>query len=200
VIAPGRGTVHAVARLGAVALAAATLAGCATAYVHGQAELRRGRPAEAREHFQAALAARPDRLDALVGLAVAEYKLGAFDRAVPLFEQVVGRMPRNGEARLYLALAQLQTSDVEHAATSMAEARQLGLPPRTVAEIDRALVLVAPGLPDAVRTFVAASLEGDLEWAAEVHDARTAPRAWLEPTWAIYSDAHGVYRHRHGVP
>jgi len=40
----------------------------------------------------------------------------------------------------------------------------------------------------------------DLEWAAEVHDARTAPRAWLEPTWVIYSDSHAVFPHVYGVP
>jgi tetratricopeptide (TPR) repeat protein len=168
------------------------LAGCATAYVQGQADLRGGRPAEARRHFEEALASWPDRLDALAGLAVAEYKLGAFDRAVPLFERVVSRTPKSGEARLI--------RDLGRAAALMTDARQLGLPSRTVAEIDRALPLVEPGLPDAVRAFVAASLEGDLEWAAEVHDARTAPRAWLEPTWVIYSDSHAVYRHIHGVP
>lgn len=183
--------------LGAGVLA---LAGCVTAYTQGQTELRGGRPAEARRHFEEALARRPDRLDALAGLAVAEYKLGAFERAVPLFERVVRRMPDNGEARLYLALAHLQTRNLGRAAALMAEARQLGLPSRTVAEIDRALPLLGPGVPDAVRAFVATSLEGDLEWAAEVHDARTAPRAWLEPTWVIYSDSHTIYRHIHGVP
>ena len=72
-------------RLGVLAVVAAvlTLAGCATAYRQGQSELRGGRPAEARRHFEEALAIRPDRLDALAGLAVAEYELGNFDRAVP---------------------------------------------------------------------------------------------------------------------
>ncbi|HEU4368701.1 MAG TPA: tetratricopeptide repeat protein [Methylomirabilota bacterium] len=176
------------------------LAGCATAYMQGQAELRGGRPAEARRHFEEALASRPDRLDALAGLGVAEYKLGAFERALSLFERVVSGMPKSSQARLYLALAHLQTRNLGRAAALMAEARQLGLPSRTAAEIDRALPLLQPGIPDAVRTFVAASLEGDLEWAAEVHDARTAPRAWLEPTWVIYSDSHIIYRHIHGVP
>jgi hypothetical protein len=69
-----------------------------------------------------------------------------------------------------------------------------------VTEIERALPVLQAGVPDAVRAFVATSLEGDLDWAAEVHDARTAPRAWLEPHWVIYSDAHAVYRHVHGVP
>jgi tetratricopeptide (TPR) repeat protein len=176
------------------------LAGCATAYVQGQADLRRGRPAEARRHFEEALARRPDRLDALAGLAVAEYKLRAFDRAVPLFERVVGRMPGSGDARLYLALAYLQTGNLAHAAAVMTEARQLGLPSRTVSEIDLALPLLDPSVPEPVRAFVAASLEGDLDWAAELHDARTAPRAPLEPTWVIHSDAHTLYRHIHGVP
>ena len=183
--------------LGAVVL---LLAGCATAYTQGQTDLRGGRAAEARRHFQDALARQPDRLDALAGLAVAEYKLGHFSQAVPLFERVVSRTPDSGEARLYLALAHVQSGALEPAIARLREARQLGLPPRTVAEIDRALPLLAAGVPDAVRAFIATSLEGDLEWAAEVHDARTAPRAWLEPTWSIYSDAHGVYRHVHGVP
>lgn len=176
------------------------LAGCATAYVQGQADLRAGRPAEARGHFQEALARQPDRLDALAGLAVAEYKLGAFAQAVPLFERVVSRTPNSGEARLYLALAHLGAGAPGPALARLAEARGLGLPARTVAQIDRALPLLAAGVTDAVRGFIAASLEGELEWAAEVYDARTAPRAWLEPSWVIYSDAHGVYRHIHGVP
>lgn len=183
--------------LGAAVL---VLAGCATAYVQGQADLRGGRPAEARRHFEDALGRQPDRLDALAGLAVAEYKLGDFARAATLFERVVSRTPDSAEARLYLALAHLGAGDRERAVARLIEARRLGLPTRTVTEIDRALPLLETGVPDAVRAFVAASLEGDLEWAAEVHDARTAPRAWLEPTWVIYSDEHAVYRHFHGVP
>jgi tetratricopeptide (TPR) repeat protein len=191
-----------VARLETLAMVAGVLSlpACATAYVQGQADLRGGRPADARRHFEQALARRPDRLDALGGLAVAEYKLGAFDRALPLFERVVSRQPNSGEAPLCLALTHLQLRDLGGAGTMMTEARQLGLPGRTVAEIDRALALLEPGLTDAVRLFIALSLEGDLEWAAEVHDARTAPRAWLEPTWSIYSDSHAVYPHIHGVP
>jgi tetratricopeptide (TPR) repeat protein len=188
--------------LRALALAAGALgvAGCATAYLQGQSDLRSGRPGEARRHFQDALANRPERFDALAGLAVAEYKLGAFDEALPLFERVVTGVPRSGEAHLYLGLTHLQRGDLERAATFMTEARQLGLPPRTGAQIDRALPLLGPGLSDALRAFIASSLEGDLEWAAEVHDARTAPRAWLEPTWVIYSDSHAVFPHVHGVP
>ena len=189
-------------RLGVLAVVAAvlTLAGCATAYLQGKSELRGGRPAEARRHFEEALAIRPDRLDALAGLAVAEYELGNFDRAVPLFERVVARMPRNAEARLYLGLAHLQRNERNRAAAAMTEARQLGLPPRTVAQIDRALPLLDTEVSDAVRAFIASSLEGDLEWAAQVHDARTAPRARLEPTWLIYSDWHALFPHVHGVP
>lgn len=133
-----------------VAAGALGVAGCATASLQGQSDLRAGRPAEARRHFQDALARRPERLDALAGLAVAEYKLGAFDEALPLFERVVTGMPRSGEVHLYLGLTHLH--------------------------------------------------RGDLERAAEVHDARTAPRAWLEPTWVIYSDSHAVLPHVHGVP
>ncbi len=174
--------------------------GCATAYLQGQADLRGGRPAEARRHFQDALSSRPERLDALAGLAVAEYKLGAFDRALPLFVRVVTRMPTSGEAHLYLALTHLQRGELERAARFMAEARQLRLPSRTAAQIDRAVPLLESGLPDAARAFVAASLEGDLEWAAEVYDARTVPRARFEPTWVLHSDSHAVFPHVHGLP
>jgi tetratricopeptide (TPR) repeat protein len=199
-LSPGEGRAEARRPWLALAAGMLALAGCATAYTQGQADLRGGRPAEARRHFEAALASRPERLDALAGLAVAEYKLGAFDRALPLFERVAREMPRSGDAHLYLALTYLQTRDLARATAAMTEARQLGLPARTAAQIDRALPLLEPGLPEAVRAFVAASLEGDLEWAAEVHDARTAPRAWLEPTWVIHSDSHAIYRHIHGVP
>jgi hypothetical protein len=176
------------------------LAACATAYSQGQADLRHGRPDEARRHFGEALARQPGRLDALAGLAVAEYKLGGFDRALPLFEEVARRMPRSGDAHVYLALARLQARQLDGAVAALTAARGLGLPPRTVAHIDRALPLLEPGVSDAVRAFVADSLEGDLEWAAQVHDARTAPRAWLEPTWVIHSDFHTLYPHVHGVP
>ncbi len=173
--------------------------GCATGYLQGQADLRGGRPAEARRHFQDVLVSHPDRLDALAGLAVAEYKLGAYDRALPLFERVVARMTTSGAAHLYLALTHLQRGELERAAAFMTEARRLPLPARTAAHIDRAVPLLQTGLSDPARAFVAASLEGDLDWAAEVHDARTAPRARFEPTWAIYSDSHDVFPHVHGV-
>ena len=182
--------------LAALALA---VAGCATAYLQGQAELRGGRPAEARRHFQEVLASHPDRLDALAGLAVAEYRLGAYDRALPLFERVVARMPTSGGAHLYLGLTHLQRRELTRAAALMTEARRLALPARTVAQIDRAVPLLETGLSDAGRAFVAASLESELDWAAEVHDARTAPRARFEPTWAIYADSHDVFPHIHGV-
>jgi tetratricopeptide (TPR) repeat protein len=189
-------------RLPALLLAAGVVLsvdGCATGYLQGQAELRDGRPAEARRHFQDVLASHPERLDALAGLAVAEYKLGAYDRALPLFERVVARMPTSGGAHLYLALTHLQRGELERAAAFMTEARQLPLPSRTDAQIDRAVPLLGAGLSGAARAFVAASLEGDLDWAAEVHDARTAPRARFEPAWVIYSDSHDVFPHIHGV-
>jgi tetratricopeptide (TPR) repeat protein len=190
-------------RLRALLLAAGvvlSVEGCAAAYLQGQADLRGGRPAEARRHFQDALASHPERVEGLAGLAVAEYKLGAFDRALPLLERVVTRMPTSGEAHLYLALTHLQRGDLERATRFMTEARQLRLPSRTAAQIDRAVPMLQPGLSDAARTFIALSLEGDLDWAAEVYDARTAPRARFEPTWVIHSDSHAVFPHVHGLP
>lgn len=38
--------------------------------------------------------------------------------------------------------------------------------------------------------MMVAALENELVWAAEVRDARRAPRAYLEPTWVIWWDRH----------
>ncbi len=46
-----------------------------------------------RVSFQEALAAQPERLDALVGLGIARFKQGAFDEAVESLQRVVAQRP-----------------------------------------------------------------------------------------------------------
>lgn len=107
-----------------------------------------------------------------------------------------------GDVPIAVAVHLLRTRKIRHLPVVDAGGRLVGIVTDrgTVAQIDRALPLLDTELSDAVRAFIASSLEGDLEWAAQVHDARTAPRARLEPTWVIHSDWHALFPHVHGVP
>ncbi len=114
-------------------LTLAIVAGCATPSGQAWRALRQGRYVEAARLYEEALASEPDRLEALVGLGVSRYKLGAFAEAAEVF-----------------AL------------------RELGPGPRLAAQIDRALQLIrSEFLSDALRAFIAASLEDEAEWARE---------------------------------
>ena len=64
-------------------VSASILAGCATPYLQGRTALQQGRYDEAAR-----------RLDALAGLGVARYKLGAFDEAVDTLHRVVTHAPK----------------------------------------------------------------------------------------------------------
>jgi len=56
--------------------------GCATAFQSGQTALHEGRYAAAAARFADVLARDPERSDALFGLGLARYRMGAFDAAV----------------------------------------------------------------------------------------------------------------------
>ncbi|HEV8436808.1 MAG TPA: tetratricopeptide repeat protein [Methylomirabilota bacterium] len=161
-------------------LSALILAGCATAYMEGRQALYRGNYDEAAQRFEQILTEEPGRLDALAGLGIARYKQGAWDLAIQALEGVVGQRPENAEARLYLALSHLQKGDAAAADSQLVALRQLALDPRFVAQIDRATTVLRSGtLTEAVRSFVATSLESaadlvrELRWAQlEVERAR----------------------------
>jgi len=89
--------------LGIALLGVLPLAGCATAYTQGLALARQGRYAEASALYEQVLTRDPDRLDALVQLGIARYKLGALDEAVSVLERALARAPREMAGRLYLA-------------------------------------------------------------------------------------------------
>jgi len=155
--------------------AATLLAGCATPYGQGTTAYRQGRYAEAVARFQTVLAEDSDRLDALIGLGLAHYKLGAWDDAIGALSRAVAVAPGHGVGRLFLGLAYLQRGDDGRVAEHLTAYRELSPEPRTVALVDRARHLLrgAP-LSAEVRTFIAASLEGSVEWQRELGETRRA--------------------------
>jgi tetratricopeptide (TPR) repeat protein len=166
------------ARLASAVIAGGLLAGCATAVDHGRAALARGDYLGAAAYFEAALAASPERLDALAGLGLARYKAGAWDEARDLLGRVVTRAPAHPDARLYLGLAALRLGDAGEAETHLGAFRRLRPDPRTNAQIERALGLLrGEPLTDEVREFVAASLETEAALVRERDEARARARA-----------------------
>ena len=180
--------------LAAVALlAAVTLGGCATSsYTAGTVAARQGNHAEAVSHYQEALAKDPSRLDALVGLGMARYKLGAFDDAITILEQAVTRAPAEPSARLYLGLSYLRKGDAARADEHLTAFAALEPERRLAAQTERALKLIrAKPLPEETRDFAAASLENEAELAQEVSEAWRALdyerlNRWYYPYYPYY--------------
>jgi tetratricopeptide (TPR) repeat protein len=105
------------------------LAGCMTAYQHGQAALRDGRYLEAAARFSEALADDPASVNALLGLGLAQYHLDSFQAAVGFLGRAVLAAPGNAEAHLYLALTYLALEDQGAAARPGPPPRPSGQPP-----------------------------------------------------------------------
>jgi Flp pilus assembly protein TadD len=147
--------------------------------------LHAGRYDEAARHFEAVLDAAPDDLPALIGLGVARYRLGALDTARAPLARAAERAPKNQEACLYLALIGLRRRDDAEARIRLAQLRRLGPSRRLALQIERALPLIRPDLDEALREFMAASLEDELEWERDVREARLAA-AHAHPSWIIY--------------
>jgi tetratricopeptide (TPR) repeat protein len=153
------------------------LGGCASSYREGKSALVENRYDEAAVHFADTLARNPDRLDALAGLGISKLKLGALDESVDVLQRVVARAPRQGEARLYLGVAFLQTGDLAAAEAHLATLRDQQPEPRLAAQVDRALSLMrGEPLTDEVRRFVASSLEAEADSAREMREMRLALR------------------------
>jgi tetratricopeptide (TPR) repeat protein len=174
----------------AVSLGALTLAGCASATMDGRQALRQGRYDEAATRFEDALAREPDRVDALVGLGVAKYKVGAFDEAIDPLGRALARQPKLPIAHLYLGLAHLRKGEdgpVEEHLGALAT-QQKGT--RLAAQSDRALRVLRGRDPisDEMRTFMAASLEDQADLERQAIEAQRAARE-AELRWrdAYYS-------------
>jgi tetratricopeptide (TPR) repeat protein len=166
------------------------LAGCATAYQHGQSALHEGRYLEAVARFREALADDPARADALVGLGLAEYHLNAFAPAVGSLGRAVLAAPDHAEARLYLALTYLALEDQGAAARQLETLAGLGVHPRIATQAGRAVTLLRLGpLPTETREFVRKSLEDEADWQRELIEARLAPHVYLGPAWFVHDPA-----------
>jgi tetratricopeptide (TPR) repeat protein len=170
-------------------LVLAMLAGCATTQTAaGTSALREGRPVEAAEHFKEALADDPTRVDAKIGLGISRYRLAAYAEATALLTDALTQAPGQPAALLYLALSSLRQREDAKAHEELTALRALPLEPRLAAQVDQTLALLhAGGITDAIRTYIAASLDYAFEWTREVAETRVALRnaqlAW-DPFWS----------------
>ena len=172
-------------------------AGCATTpTAAGSSALRQGRPDEAAAHFEKALAENPQRLDALIGLGIARYRLGAYPEAIATLTDAMARAPQHPGVRLYLALSYIRARDDAKAREQLTALRALPLEPRLSALVGQAIDLLnAGGVTDAVRTYLVASLDYGSDWARELSDTRQALRRaefmydpfWTRPVYVIRS-------------
>lgn len=175
-------------RAGALAVLAVLLAGCATtAQSRGERALVRGDFPAALAEFQTALAEHPERLAALEGLAIAQYKTGALADAAATFDQVLAQAPQSGTALLYRGLVALQQKQDDVAAERLSRFRALEPDPRFGTQVDGAFALLrAQPVSDEVRAFVAASLEDAARATLEIHAARSeAARAWAFSSYPV---------------
>jgi tetratricopeptide (TPR) repeat protein len=173
------------------------LAGCASAYLQGRTALRQERYGEAASLFAETVAQDPNRVDALVGLGISRYKLGALNEAVDALRQAVGRAPGDAQARLYLALSHLGKADDGEAQEQFRALLDLRPERRLAALVDRALRLLQSDRPlsDAMREYVAASLEAHVACAEEVEEtrrqARLGPYLYEPPFGILYLSPRG---------
>lgn len=147
------------------------LTGCVTATGRGEAALESGRYGEAATRFEEALAGKPGSLDALVGLGIAKYRLGALDEAQRALTEALGQAPDLPIAHLYLGLIALLRGQDAAAGESLRR-YAAGAPPRLTAHVERAL---AGGTVSAeMRQYMAASIEDQSAWAGELDATRQA--------------------------
>jgi tetratricopeptide (TPR) repeat protein len=168
--------------LGLMALA---VAGCASSTAAGRSALNQGRPDQAAERFEEALAENPENVDALLGLGVSRYRLGDYPSAAANLEQALVRRPAEPGARLYLALVHLRLGNDAAAVEQLTTLRGLPLHPRFAVHVGRTIDLLGgPRLADPVRNYVAADLEDTAGWAREVAETRQAlahAQLWGDP-------------------
>jgi tetratricopeptide (TPR) repeat protein len=177
-------------RLLMLALIAVVGTGCATATTAGRSALNQGRPDQAAERFEEALAENPDNFDALIGLGVARYRLGDYASAGASLERAVARRPAEQGARLYLGLTHLRQGNDASAVEQLTLLQALPMHPRFAAHVARTIDLLRGArLAEPVRGYVAADLEDTAGWAREVAETRQAlayAQLWSDPFYPYY--------------
>jgi tetratricopeptide (TPR) repeat protein len=159
-----------------VLVATCALGGCVTSVGRAQTALARGDYVAAAQEFEGALAEKPGRVDALVGLGIARYKLRDFAAARDALERALAAPKPEPLARLYLALTYLQASDTPLAVEQLRAFRSQPLDPRVWSLIERSLPLLeSRELTVEVRTFIADTLEDAVSLARELQHVRLAP-------------------------
>jgi tetratricopeptide (TPR) repeat protein len=160
-------------------LVSLVLAGCATAFGDGGGTaLRQGRYVDAVESFEQVLAHDPDRVDALIGLGLAKYRLGAFDEAAEALDRAVLRVPTHFTGRLYLGLARLRRADDGAAEENLATVASMMPGTKTAGQIDRALRVLRGRDPvgDELRAFMATAIEDGVSLERQVRETQAALR------------------------
>ena len=157
-----------------VILAIVLLAGCARTLGRAETALYTGHYDEAAARFQEVLAEKPDSVEALVGLGISKYRLGALDEAERAFSEAQRRAPELPIPRLYLGLIALLRGQDAAAGESLQRYAAVGAP-RVADDIERALRALGSG-PATVemRRFMAASLEDQAALAGELVAAQDA--------------------------
>ena len=155
-------------------LGVAALGGCATATTKGRIALEDGHYETAVRYFEDAAADHPDRVDPLIGLGIARYKLGALDASIDALGRAVTRAPRSQAARLYLALAYLMKGEDAAAQEHLAAYVALNPDPSVGRQASRALDLMRTERPSSpsMRIFIASALDNAVELTQEVRRAR----------------------------
>jgi tetratricopeptide (TPR) repeat protein len=162
------------------------LAGCATAYQHGQTALHEGRYQEAAARFGEAPAEDPARVDALVGLGLAQYRLDAFHAAVGSLGRAVLAAPDRAEPRLYLALATWPSRIRRAAARQLEALAGLDVHPRIAAQRRGAAAAArrAAGRDARVR-----AQESRTRPTGIVSCSRRVRPTYLGPAWFVHDPA-----------
>lgn len=180
----------------AVLAAACAVGACASSAARGHTALRQGDFASAAWDFEDALAEQPDRVDALIGLGIARYKLGALAGARDALEGAIARAPGDPHARLYLGLTELQDGNIARAIEHLRAFRGERLDPRVAALIDRSVPLLESAQATAdVRLLIAATLEDEISLARELQQARLTPPPFAGP-FPLFYDCVAVRRGR----
>ena len=181
-----------------ILLAVSVFTGCATGYGKARSALVEGRYEEAASRFEELLARHPDRLDALVGLGKAKYKLAAFDDAITVLTRAAAQAPKSESAHLYLGLSHLQKGEDGPAEDHLKALLGLAPHPRLAAQTNRALELIRSAhLSSEMRAFIAASLEDEAAWAREVR--RAAEYAFPPPPFYWYRPFGPCFATRSGL-